>query len=58
LEIEKLRARVAKLEAALKFYRDQSRIAVKPTIDAEWAQTRLKTDAGARAAAALQEGGE
>ena len=53
-EAKALRARVQELEAALTWYRDQHRISGKPTIDAEWAATRLKTDGGARADAALQ----
>ena len=54
-EAKALRAENERLRAALEFYRDQHRIAAKPTIDAQWAETRLKKDAGAKAAAALQE---
>ena len=53
-EAKALRARVQELQAALTWYRDQHRISSKPTIDAKWAATRLKTDGGARADAALQ----
>lgn len=52
---EKAEARVAELEAALTWYRDQHRITGKITIDATWAAARLTADGGARADAALQQ---
>lgn len=57
-EATQQRARIKRLEAALAWYRDQNLIAQKPTIDAQWAQQRLKDDAGRVAREALQEAGQ